>query len=96
MKDRVIFSREHNAWWAADSHGYVNNEAAAGRYTLEEAQGICFEHDEFHYYAPEKVEHLLNVMEECRSDCRDGESSSAFKLLDKTLVEAGREECEVE
>lgn len=55
---RIIFSREHNAWWAPDRRGYVNSEESAGRYTLREANDICYGDEEFHYVAPEHAEEM--------------------------------------
>lgn len=37
----LIWSNEHSAWWRADSCGYVIDARGAGRYTREEAMGIC-------------------------------------------------------
>lgn len=37
----VVWSFEHDAWWAPNEHGYVQQLAAAGRYT--EAQAVEIE-----------------------------------------------------
>lgn len=37
----VIWSNEHNAWWAPNSRGYVVDRKSAGRYIVEEAKKIC-------------------------------------------------------
>ena len=36
----VIWSIEHNAWWAPDRHGYVRDVLRAGRYPRHEARAI--------------------------------------------------------
>lgn len=36
----LIWSMEHNAWWAAHECGYTTERGAAGRYTRERAQQI--------------------------------------------------------
>ncbi len=37
----LIWSYEHNAWWAPGERGYRDSVAAAGRYTPERAGQIC-------------------------------------------------------
>ena len=37
----VIYSREHNAWWAPGRHGYRKQLEQAGTYTKAEADEIC-------------------------------------------------------
>jgi hypothetical protein len=37
----LIWSFEHNGWWAARENGYVENAADAGLYDLERAIQIC-------------------------------------------------------
>lgn len=37
----LIWSNEHKAWWKANGSGYVENRAAAGRYSYGEAAQIC-------------------------------------------------------
>lgn len=74
-KNRIIFSREHNAWWAPDSRGYKLTEQAAGRYSLEEAEAICKgagSDNEFHYEAPESVEALRYACRVALDDLKDG------------------------
>ena len=36
----VIWSIEHNAWWAPDRRGYVRDALRAGRYARDEAREI--------------------------------------------------------
>ena len=36
----VIWSFEHQAWWAPEERGYVTDLALAGRYTAEDAGRI--------------------------------------------------------
>jgi hypothetical protein len=36
----VIYSREHNAWWAANSCGYVAQESLAGVYREADARQL--------------------------------------------------------
>jgi hypothetical protein len=36
----VIWSIEHNAWWAPNRHGYVRDVIRAGRYAQSEAREI--------------------------------------------------------
>lgn len=37
----VIWSNEHSAWWGADMCGYRASLSSAGRYSREDALGIC-------------------------------------------------------
>ena len=37
----LIWSIEHDAWWAPNHNGYVLRKELAGEYTLEEALRIC-------------------------------------------------------
>jgi len=37
----LIWSNEHNSWWAPNSHGYVSHIEHAGRYDFVEAIEIC-------------------------------------------------------
>jgi hypothetical protein len=39
--DVLIWSFEHNAWWAPGWSGYVMDAERAGRYSLAEAERIC-------------------------------------------------------
>lgn len=39
----VIWSNEHRCWWGPNNCGYYTNLEAAGRYTREEALGICID-----------------------------------------------------
>lgn len=39
-KPYLIWSHEHRAWWRSSSHGYTRNRAAAGLYTLAQAEEI--------------------------------------------------------
>jgi hypothetical protein len=41
MTDYLIWSFEHNAWWAPAATGYVSDAARAGRYSLAGAEHIC-------------------------------------------------------
>jgi hypothetical protein len=41
VTDCLIWSFEHNAWWAPDECGYVGDAGQAGRYSLERAEEIC-------------------------------------------------------
>lgn len=36
----LIWSNEHNSWWAPSRRGYVNDVRFAGRYSFEEAVEI--------------------------------------------------------
>lgn len=36
----LIWSIEHNAWWAPKCRGYVNSKAKAGRYSFDDALHI--------------------------------------------------------
>lgn len=40
MKNVLIWSNEHTAWWKANSWGYTRTLSEAGLYTLEEAKQI--------------------------------------------------------
>lgn len=40
-KKWLIWSAEHAAWWGPGRSGYTKSYAQAGRYTLDEAIGIC-------------------------------------------------------
>lgn len=42
LGDYVIWSNEHRCWWAPKRRGYTRYLGAAGRYTVEEANEICF------------------------------------------------------
>jgi hypothetical protein len=37
----LIWSFEHQSWWAPDEWGYTDNMAMAGRYSLGRAVEIC-------------------------------------------------------
>lgn len=37
----LIYSREHNLWWRANSAGYTHAIEEAGRYSYEDALAIC-------------------------------------------------------
>jgi hypothetical protein len=37
----LIWSNEHDAWWAHQSNGYTKQRSKAGRYTRQEAIEIC-------------------------------------------------------
>lgn len=37
----LIWSNEHNSWWKANSAGYTDYTHLAGRYTKQQAIGIC-------------------------------------------------------
>jgi len=41
MSDYLIWSNEHRGWWAPGRAGYVRRVEDAGRYTQEQALGIC-------------------------------------------------------
>ncbi len=43
----LIWSIEHNAWWAPNQHGYRTSREQAGRYTYEEALEIVRGANEF-------------------------------------------------
>lgn len=36
----LVYSREHNAFWKPNEHGYINTVDGAGRYTHEHAEEI--------------------------------------------------------
>ena len=40
--DWLIWSNEHDAWWASNERGYVKNRGSAGRYSFERACEIVF------------------------------------------------------
>ena len=40
-KSVLIWSVEHNAWWAPNCNGYVWWRSLAGRYSIAEANEIC-------------------------------------------------------
>jgi hypothetical protein len=42
-KKYLIWSLQHRAWWQEDSWGYTLEYSKAGRFTLEEAEKICWE-----------------------------------------------------
>lgn len=37
----LIYSHEHGAWWKPARWGYTGAQAEAGRYSEDEARGIC-------------------------------------------------------
>lgn len=37
----LIWSNEHNSWWAPNHGGYVDRAESAGRYSKDEALKIC-------------------------------------------------------
>ena len=41
MSEYVVWSNEHSAWWGANRAGYYTHLSSAGRYTRDEAIGIC-------------------------------------------------------
>lgn len=41
MANYVVWSNEHSAWWGPNRAGYYTHLSAAGRYTRDEAIGIC-------------------------------------------------------
>lgn len=41
MSNYLVWSNEHSAWWGPNNAGYYSKIEAAGRYTREEALGIC-------------------------------------------------------
>lgn len=44
MKDEdeyLVWSNEHDGWWAPDLSGYVTDLRSAGRYSRTHAIGIC-------------------------------------------------------
>ena len=40
MREWLIWSIEHNAWWRPDRRGYTPDRTSAGRYTMKEALEI--------------------------------------------------------
>lgn len=44
LKDFMIWSWEHHAWWRPNKVGYTTFPEAAGRYTHAEASKICIDH----------------------------------------------------
>jgi len=42
VEEYVIWSNEHNSWWAPNRLGYSKSLKGAGIYTREEAIDICF------------------------------------------------------
>jgi hypothetical protein len=45
--DYLVWSMEHNAWWAPDECGYTRDVSSAGRYTRERAREIAANPDPF-------------------------------------------------
>jgi hypothetical protein len=43
----LIWSYEHNAWWAPGRSGYTSDLRKAGRYTEAEAQEICLQANQY-------------------------------------------------
>ena len=43
----LVYSFEHNAWWAPYSMGYKDKVEEAGLYTREQAVRICRDANEF-------------------------------------------------
>lgn len=41
MDEYVIWSHEHSAWWGPGGAGYATRLSRAGRYTRDEALGVC-------------------------------------------------------
>jgi hypothetical protein len=41
MNEYLIWSFEHDAWWAPDRRGYTRDIEQAGVYTAQEAGAIC-------------------------------------------------------
>ena len=41
MSDYVVWSNEHRMWWGSNHAGYCSKLATAGRYSREDALGIC-------------------------------------------------------
>lgn len=39
--DVLIWSNEHNAWWAPNDRGYTQSRPHAGEYPLDRAIDIC-------------------------------------------------------
>lgn len=68
----MIYSREHNAWWAPHERGYTRDAQYAGFYTRKRAKQICEgagldSHgnvQEFMYLAPQAVEGIRNTCKE--------------------------------
>jgi len=40
MRNFLIWSEEHGAWWGPNSHGYTRSMVKAGLYSATEARGI--------------------------------------------------------
>lgn len=43
----LIWSNEHRGWWRFCKAGYTNDIEEAGRYTFDEADGICIDANNF-------------------------------------------------
>ena len=41
MDTYLVWSNEHSAWWGPNESGYYTSIEAAGRYSREDALGIC-------------------------------------------------------
>jgi hypothetical protein len=41
VRNYLVWSNEHNAWWRHNRQGYTPHLGNAGRYTREEAITIC-------------------------------------------------------
>lgn len=51
----LIWSWEHDAWWAPNSNGYVSDRGDAGEYSYEEALKICLNANYGFYRGREKM-----------------------------------------
>lgn len=47
MREWLIWSIEHNAWWKPLAHGYTQKREEAGRYTLKEAKDFMRQANKF-------------------------------------------------
>ena len=62
---RVIWSREHGAYWRANRAGYCTELLGAGLYSPEEAEEICkraAERAEMHFDAEEKWRRYIDSL----------------------------------
>jgi hypothetical protein len=82
----LVYSREHNRWWAPNQRGYVRLMKDAGRYDEREAKDICMSGDdddggpmEFMHLAPECVGKTLPAPRD--KSLRDEFAMAALKGL---------------
>lgn len=68
MKQFLIWSNEHGAWWRANSCGYTTAVAGAGVYTKEEAEKICKNANHDPARCDEEMRPAVDYVDELLSD----------------------------